>query len=91
MAAFAPPPARGSGRQASRRGAGAFLISPVLEFSLISSDSLALLPDVLRLPSYAAVLLERSGAPTPTPWPRSSASRSAPTSPRSPPRRATRR
>src|SRR6185436_7300881 len=29
--------------------AGVFLISPVLEFSLISSDSLALLPDVLRL------------------------------------------
>jgi carboxypeptidase C (cathepsin A) len=44
--------------------AGAFLISPVLEFSLISGDSFALLPDVLRLPSYAAVLLERSGAPT---------------------------
>lgn len=44
---------------------GAFLISPVIEFSLISGDSLALLPDVLRLPSYAAVLLERSGTPTP--------------------------
>jgi carboxypeptidase C (cathepsin A) len=44
--------------------AGSFLISPVLEFSLIDGDSLALLPDVLRLPSYAAVALERSGAPT---------------------------
>ncbi|MEA2803102.1 MAG: hypothetical protein QOE49_3197, partial [Rhodospirillaceae bacterium] len=32
--------------------AGSFLISPVLEFSLIDGDSLALLPDVLRLPSY---------------------------------------
>jgi carboxypeptidase C (cathepsin A) len=45
--------------------AGSFLISPVLEFSLIDGDSLALLPDVLRLPSYAAVALERSAAPTP--------------------------
>jgi carboxypeptidase C (cathepsin A) len=45
--------------------AGVFLVSPVLEFSLISSDSLALLPDVLRLPSYAAVQLEQSGAATP--------------------------
>ena len=44
--------------------AGAFLISPALEFSLISGDSFALLPDVLRLPSYAAVLLERSGTAT---------------------------
>jgi carboxypeptidase C (cathepsin A) len=44
--------------------AGAFLISPVIEFSLISGDSLALLPDVLRLPSYAAVMLERTGTPT---------------------------
>jgi carboxypeptidase C (cathepsin A) len=45
--------------------AGSFLISPVLEFSLIDGDSLALLPDVLRLPSYAAVALERSATPTP--------------------------
>lgn len=45
--------------------AGVFLVSPVLEFSLISGDSFALLPDVLRLPSYAAVRLEQSGTPTP--------------------------
>ena len=45
--------------------AGSFLISPVLEFSLIDGDSLALLPDVLRLPSYAAVALERWTTPTP--------------------------
>jgi carboxypeptidase C (cathepsin A) len=45
--------------------AGSFLISPVLEFSLIDGDSLALLPDVLRLPSYAAVAMERSATPTP--------------------------
>jgi carboxypeptidase C (cathepsin A) len=44
--------------------AGVFLISPVLEFSLIGDDSLALLPDVLRLPSYAAVRLEQSGPAT---------------------------
>jgi carboxypeptidase C (cathepsin A) len=40
---------------------GVFLVSPVLEFSLIGGDALALLPDVLRLPSYAAVRLEQSG------------------------------
>ncbi|MBS0523196.1 MAG: hypothetical protein JSS04_06125 [Proteobacteria bacterium] len=45
--------------------AGVFLISPVLEFSLIADDDLALLPDVLRLPSYAAVHLEQSGTLTP--------------------------
>jgi carboxypeptidase C (cathepsin A) len=45
--------------------AGVFLVSPVLEFSLISGDALALLPDVLRLPSYAAVRLEQSGALNP--------------------------
>lgn len=45
--------------------AGAMLISPVLEFSLISNDRFALLPDVMRLPSYAAVAMERSGAATP--------------------------
>ncbi|HEY4169668.1 MAG TPA: carboxypeptidase, partial [Reyranella sp.] len=41
--------------------AGVFLISPALEFSLIGNDYLALLPDVLRLPSYAAVKLEQAG------------------------------
>ena len=41
--------------------AGVFLVSPVIEFSLIGGDALALLPDVLRLPSYAAVRLEQSG------------------------------
>ena len=72
--------------------AGVFLISPVLEFSLIGGDDLALLPDVLRLPSYAAVHLEQSGTlEARRHWPRSSASRWDPTSPRSPPRRATRR
>jgi carboxypeptidase C (cathepsin A) len=45
--------------------AGIFLVSPVIEFSLISGDGLALLPDVLRLPSYAAVMLERTGTPAP--------------------------
>ena len=44
--------------------AGLFLVSPVLEFSLINGDALALLPDVLRLPSYAAVRLEQSGTAT---------------------------
>ena len=44
---------------------GLFLISPALEFSLIGSDPLALLPDVLRLPSYAAAALERTAPPTP--------------------------
>ena len=46
--------------------AGIFLISPVLEFSLIGDDDLALLPDVLRLPSYAAVHLEQSGTLEPS-------------------------
>jgi carboxypeptidase C (cathepsin A) len=45
--------------------AGVFLISPVLDFSLIDGDDLALLPDVLRLPSYAAVHLEQSGTLAP--------------------------
>ena len=45
--------------------AGIFLISPVLEFSLIDGGSRALLPDVLRLPSYAAVTLERRATLTP--------------------------
>ena len=44
---------------------GIFLISPVIEFSLIGDDDLALLPDVLRLPSYAAVHLEQSGTVKP--------------------------
>jgi carboxypeptidase C (cathepsin A) len=45
--------------------AGIFLVSPVLEFSLIDGGSLTLLPDVLRLPSYAAVALERAARLTP--------------------------
>ena len=45
--------------------AGVFLVSPVLEFSLIGDDDLALLPDVLRLPSYAAVHLEQAGTLAP--------------------------
>jgi len=44
--------------------AGVLLVSPVIEFSLIGDDSLALLPDVLRLPSYAAVKLEQTATPT---------------------------
>jgi carboxypeptidase C (cathepsin A) len=44
---------------------GIYLVSPVLEFSLIDGDSLTLLPDVLRLPSYAAVALERAASQTP--------------------------
>jgi carboxypeptidase C (cathepsin A) len=44
--------------------AGVMLVSPVIEFSLIGDDSLALLPDVLRLPSYAAVRLEQTATPT---------------------------
>jgi carboxypeptidase C (cathepsin A) len=44
---------------------GAFLISPVLEFSLLSGDEFMPLPHVLRLPSYAAVALERRNALTP--------------------------
>lgn len=43
---------------------GVLLVSPVIEFSLIGDDSLALLPDALRLPSYAAVRLERTATPT---------------------------
>jgi carboxypeptidase C (cathepsin A) len=45
--------------------AGVFLISPVLEFRLASSDNFAVLPDAVRLPSYAAVALERTATPTP--------------------------
>ncbi len=45
--------------------AGSFLISPALEFILRTSESLALLPDALKLPSYAAVAMERTATPTP--------------------------
>jgi carboxypeptidase C (cathepsin A) len=44
--------------------AGVFLLSPLLEFRLASSDNYDPLPDALRLPSYAAVAIERSTAPT---------------------------
>ena len=53
---------------AAERGigiSGAFLISPVLEFSLLSSDEFMPIPPALRLPSYAAVALERQGKLTP--------------------------
>jgi len=40
---------------------GAVLVSPVLEFSLMSGDPLNPLPWALRLPSYAAVALEMQG------------------------------
>lgn len=53
---------------ASERGigvAGAFLISPVLEFSLLSGDEFTPIPPALRLPSYAAVTLERMAKLTP--------------------------
>jgi carboxypeptidase C (cathepsin A) len=42
--------------------AGATLISPVLEFSLLDDDDLNPLPWALRLPSYAAVALEEKNA-----------------------------
>src|SRR5579872_1267607 len=45
--------------------AGVVLISPVLEFRLMSGDELDLLPWALRLPSYAAVRLEAEGTLTP--------------------------
>ena len=41
--------------------AGVFLISPVLEFSLLSGDEFEPLPYVLRLPSYAAVRRRADG------------------------------
>lgn len=44
--------------------AGVFLLSPVLEFRLASPDHYDPLPDALRLPSYAAVALDRATAPT---------------------------
>ena len=45
--------------------AGVFLISPLLEFRLSNGGSFALLPSALRLPSYAAVAMERTAPPTP--------------------------
>jgi carboxypeptidase C (cathepsin A) len=47
------------------RLAGATMISPVFDFALLRGGDLDPLPDVLRLPSYAAVMLERQGALTP--------------------------
>lgn len=44
---------------------GAFLISPVLEFSLLTGDEFMPIPYALRLPSYAAVAIERAGTLTP--------------------------
>jgi carboxypeptidase C (cathepsin A) len=43
---------------------GVLLISPVIEFSLMSGDELDLVPWVLRLPAYAAVALEAKGPVT---------------------------
>jgi carboxypeptidase C (cathepsin A) len=45
--------------------AGVMLISPVLEFRMMSGDEFDLLPWALRLPSYAAVALEAKGALSP--------------------------
>lgn len=45
--------------------AGVLLISPVIEFRLMSGDALYLLPWALHLPSYAAVALETHGTLTP--------------------------
>jgi carboxypeptidase C (cathepsin A) len=44
---------------------GSFIISPVLEFSLQNGDEFNPLPDALRLPSYAAVMMERTKAVEP--------------------------
>jgi carboxypeptidase C (cathepsin A) len=41
--------------------AGVLMISPVIEFKLMSGDALDVLPWALRLPSYAAVALEAKG------------------------------
>jgi carboxypeptidase C (cathepsin A) len=49
------------------RLAGAIMLSPVLEFSLIDEDSFAVLPWALRLPSYAAVAAERGRSALPAP------------------------
>jgi carboxypeptidase C (cathepsin A) len=44
---------------------GAILLSPVIEFSLMQGDAFNPLPWALRLPSYAAVNLEKHGALAP--------------------------
>lgn len=44
---------------------GLFMVSPVIEFSLITHDPMSVLPDALLLPSYAAVALEMAGPVTP--------------------------
>ena len=44
---------------------GTILVSPVIEFSLMQGDAFNPLPSALRLPSYAAVNLEKRGALTP--------------------------
>lgn len=45
--------------------AGVFLLSPVIEFSLLNGDAFEPLPYALRLPSYAAANMERKATPTP--------------------------
>ncbi len=45
--------------------AGVIMISPVLEFSLLGGSEFEPLPYALRLPSYAATRIERTGAVTP--------------------------
>jgi carboxypeptidase C (cathepsin A) len=55
--------------------AGVFLVSPVLEFSLISGDTLALLPDVLRCRPTPPSSSSSRACRRPRRWPRSSASR----------------
>jgi carboxypeptidase C (cathepsin A) len=45
--------------------AGVLMVSPVIEFKLMSGDALDLLPWALRLPSYAAVELETRGTIAP--------------------------
>jgi carboxypeptidase C (cathepsin A) len=52
-------------RQEGIAAAGVMLISPALEFRLMSGDEFDLLPWALRLPSYAAVALEAKGALSP--------------------------
>jgi carboxypeptidase C (cathepsin A) len=44
---------------------GVFMISPAMEFSLIGGNEFEPLPYALRLPSYAAAVLERKGALAP--------------------------
>ena len=44
---------------------GVFMISPVMEFSLIGGNEFEPLPYALRLPSYAASKIERAGSLTP--------------------------